>query len=232
MPVDRIAALRTLMSRRPDDPRLRFGLALEYLGAGRTDEGVEELKRYLAVADDEGNAWGRLGAALRLLGRDDEAKAGLRQGHRGGVPARPPVHGRGVRGVDGGLGAADAGCDADKRASFEREALPHMDAVYRFALRLTGSPDQAQDLVQDTFLRAFRSWDQYTPGTQCKSWLFTICRNLYLRQRERGQRHDEIVEENAPRDQGGEAGQSPLVGGGRDGPGRRLLRVHRGRRRC
>ena len=85
---------------------------------------------------------------------------------------------------------------SEPRASFHEEALPHLDAVYRFALRLSGSPDQAQDLVQDTFVRAFKAWDQYTPGTQCKSWLFTICRNLYLRQRERGQRHDQIVAEN------------------------------------
>ena len=74
--------------------------------------------------------------------------------------------------------------------------MPHVDAVYRFALRLSGSQDQAQDLVQDTFLRAFKAWEQYTPGTRCKSWLFTICRNTYLRQRERGQRHHEIVAEN------------------------------------
>jgi RNA polymerase sigma-70 factor (ECF subfamily) len=80
-------------------------------------------------------------------------------------------------------------------ADFQAEALPHLDAVYRFALRLSGSPDRAEDLVQETFLRAFRSWDQYTPGTQCKSWLFTICRNLFLRDRERGQRRDELVEE-------------------------------------
>lgn len=85
-------------------------------------------------------------------------------------------------------------------ASFEEEALPHLDAVYRFGLRLSGSPDRAEDLVQETFLRAYRSWDQYTPGTQCKSWLFTICRNVFLRQRERGQRHDEIVAENVRRD--------------------------------
>ncbi len=82
-------------------------------------------------------------------------------------------------------------------ADFQAEALPHLDAVYRFALRLSGSPDRAEDLVQDTFLRAFRSWDQYTPGTQCKSWLFTICRNLYLRERERGRRRDELVEEKS-----------------------------------
>jgi RNA polymerase sigma-70 factor (ECF subfamily) len=77
-----------------------------------------------------------------------------------------------------------------------------MDAVFRFALRLSGSRDAAEDLVQDTFLRAFRSWDQYTPGTQCKSWLFTICRNLFLRSRERTKRHDEIVEENVDRSAG------------------------------
>lgn len=81
-------------------------------------------------------------------------------------------------------------------ADFEAEALPHLDAVYRFALRLSGSPDHAEDLTQETFLRAFRSWDQYTPGTSCKSWLFTICRNLFLRERERGLRRDELVQEN------------------------------------
>jgi RNA polymerase sigma-70 factor (ECF subfamily) len=87
-------------------------------------------------------------------------------------------------------------------ADFNEEAIPHMDAVYRFALRLSGSRDIAEDLVQETFLRAFRSWDKYTPGTQCKSWLFTICRNVFLRQRERSQRHDEIVSENVDRSSG------------------------------
>ncbi len=87
-------------------------------------------------------------------------------------------------------------------ASFQKEAIPHMDAVFRFALRLSGSRDMAEDLVQETYLRAFRSWDQYTPGTQCKSWLFTICRNVYLRQWERSQRLDEIVAENVDRESG------------------------------
>ena len=91
---------------------------------------------------------------------------------------------------------------ADSRADFHEEAIPHMDAVFRFALRLSGSLDLAEDLVQETFLRAYRSWDKYTPGTQCKSWLFTICRNVFLRQRERGQRHDEIVSENVDRSAG------------------------------
>ena len=87
----------------------------------------------------------------------------------------------------------------EARPGFEDEALPHLDAVYRFALRLSGSEDEAHDLVQETFLRAYRSWDQYTRGTAAKSWLFTICRNVFLRRRERSKRHDEIVEENVHR---------------------------------
>jgi RNA polymerase sigma-70 factor (ECF subfamily) len=82
-------------------------------------------------------------------------------------------------------------------ASFSEEAVPHMDAVYRFALRLSESRDEAEDLVQDTYLRAYRAWEQYLPGTRCKSWLFTICRNVFLRRRERSQRHDAILLETA-----------------------------------
>jgi len=85
------------------------------------------------------------------------------------------------------------------KPGFAEEALPHLDAVYRFALRLTGSADEAEDLVQETFLRAFRAWDQYTQGTRAKSWLFTICRNVFLRRRERAKRHDEIVAESVAR---------------------------------
>lgn len=105
---------------------------------------------------------------------------------------------------------ADAPKPEQPRGSFSEEALPHMDAVYRFALRLTGSRDAAEDLVQDTFFRAYRAWDQYTPGTQCKSWLFTICRNLFLRQRERTQRHDELVQVNAPRPSAADQTVNPL----------------------
>ena len=90
--------------------------------------------------------------------------------------------------------------ESRQKGSFEDEAIPHMDAVYRFALRLSGNKDSAEDLLQDTYFRAFRAWDQYTPGTRCKSWLFTICRNVFLRQRERGQRHDEILAEAAHED--------------------------------
>lgn len=77
---DRTAALAGMVERRPDDMRLRFGLALEYLKAERLDEAVEQLQTYLSGTDDEGNAWGRLGDALHRLGRDDEARAAYVQG--------------------------------------------------------------------------------------------------------------------------------------------------------
>jgi RNA polymerase sigma-70 factor (ECF subfamily) len=96
------------------------------------------------------------------------------------------------------------------KAGFEEEALPHLDAVYRFALRLSGSVDEAEDLVQETFLRAYNAWDQYERGTRAKSWLFTICRNVFLRRRERAQRHEEILSENVDRDVPGPEASNPL----------------------
>jgi len=64
--------------------------------------------------------------------------------------------------------------------SFDDEALPHLDALYRVGLRLTGDPAQAEDLVQDTMLKAYRSWRQYRPGTNAKGWLLTILRNTFI----------------------------------------------------
>jgi len=80
------------------------------------------------------------------------------------------------------------------RPGFEEEALPWLDAVYRFSLRLTGSESEADDLTQETFLRAYRHWSTYTRGTSCRSWLFTICRNAFLRGRERNDRRAESFE--------------------------------------
>jgi RNA polymerase sigma-70 factor (ECF subfamily) len=64
--------------------------------------------------------------------------------------------------------------------AFDAEALPHLDALYRVALRLTGDETQAEDLVQDTMLKAYRSWRQYRPGTNAKGWLLTILRNTFI----------------------------------------------------
>jgi len=71
------------------------------------------------------------------------------------------------------------------KPGFAEEALPCLDSVYRFALRLTsGRTEAAEDLVQETFLRAYRSWDTYRAGSNCRSWLFTICRHAFLRDAE------------------------------------------------
>ncbi len=80
MSADRLAALERMVGNRPDDLRLRFGLALEYLNAGRLDEGIRELEVYLSGSDDEGNGWARLGAALLQRGREDEARQAYRRG--------------------------------------------------------------------------------------------------------------------------------------------------------
>jgi RNA polymerase sigma-70 factor (ECF subfamily) len=69
--------------------------------------------------------------------------------------------------------------------SFETEALPWFEDVYRFALSLTRDASDADDIVQDTFLRAYKSWHTYVSGSDCRRWLFTICRNVFLRSLER-----------------------------------------------
>lgn len=65
-------------------------------------------------------------------------------------------------------------------ADFEREAVPHMNAVFNFALRMTGDEDDANDLVQETYLKAFRFFDKFEKGTNCKAWLFRIMKNSYI----------------------------------------------------
>jgi RNA polymerase sigma-70 factor (ECF subfamily) len=68
-----------------------------------------------------------------------------------------------------------------RKRGFSQEALPHMASVYRFAQRLAGGQtSDAEDLVQETFLRAYRSWESFTKGSNCRAWLFTICRNVHL----------------------------------------------------
>jgi RNA polymerase sigma-70 factor (ECF subfamily) len=78
--------------------------------------------------------------------------------------------------------------DARDRVRFEEEALELSDQVYRVARRLVGSRDEAEDLVQQTYERAFRSWRQYTPGTNLRAWLFRILTNLNIDRGRRQQR--------------------------------------------
>ncbi|HSJ06422.1 MAG TPA: tetratricopeptide repeat protein [Longimicrobiales bacterium] len=80
MTSDRIAALRRMLEKNPADNRVRFGLAAEYEKMGDWQAAADELARYLEATDDEGNAWGRLGHALRELGREDDARDAYRRG--------------------------------------------------------------------------------------------------------------------------------------------------------
>jgi RNA polymerase sigma-70 factor, ECF subfamily len=75
---------------------------------------------------------------------------------------------------------------------FEAEALPYIDDVYRFALSLTRDAADADDVVQETFLRAYRSWHTFQPGSDARRWLFTITRNVFLRTRERERKHVDV----------------------------------------
>lgn len=78
-------------------------------------------------------------------------------------------------------------------ARFEAEALPWLDALYHKALHLTRSPEQAADLVQETCLRAFRTFGNFTEGTNCRAWLFTILYSIFINQYRKGQREPDLV---------------------------------------
>jgi len=67
-----------------------------------------------------------------------------------------------------------------KQKDFEREAVPHMDVLYNYALRMTGNEDDASDLLQETYLKAYRFWDKYEKGTNIRAWLFRIMKNSYI----------------------------------------------------
>jgi RNA polymerase sigma-70 factor (ECF subfamily) len=89
---------------------------------------------------------------------------------------------------DGSDGARRIATEARDRVRFEEEALALADQVYRVARHLAGSREDADDLVQDTYARAFRSWRQYTPGTNLRAWLLRILTNLNIDRGRRQQR--------------------------------------------
>jgi RNA polymerase sigma-70 factor (ECF subfamily) len=78
--------------------------------------------------------------------------------------------------------------EARDRVRFEEEALELSDQVYRVARRLVGSREEAEDLVQQTYERAFRAWRQFTPGTNLRAWLLRILTNLNIDRGRRQQR--------------------------------------------
>lgn len=78
--------------------------------------------------------------------------------------------------------------DAAARREFEDTVLPQLDRLLGMALRLTRSRAEAEDLVQDTMVRAYRFWSSFKPGTSVRAWLFTILRNTFINRYHRGNR--------------------------------------------
>jgi RNA polymerase sigma factor (sigma-70 family) len=70
--------------------------------------------------------------------------------------------------------------DLEKHRVFEKEFMPHIDSMYNFAFRLTNDEDDANDLVQDTYLKAFRFINSFSQGTNAKAWLFRILKNSFI----------------------------------------------------
>jgi len=83
--------------------------------------------------------------------------------------------------------------EARDRVRFEEEALELADQVYRVARRLVATREEAEDLVQDTYGRAFRSWQSYTPGTNLRAWLLRILTNLNIDRGRRQQRTPQMT---------------------------------------
>jgi RNA polymerase sigma-70 factor (ECF subfamily) len=83
-------------------------------------------------------------------------------------------------------------------SDFEKEALPHLPALYAAALRMTRHEKDAEDLVQDALVRAYRFFDTFEAGTNCKAWLFRILTNVFCnRYREREREHEILHEAEA-----------------------------------
>lgn len=85
----------------------------------------------------------------------------------------------------------------ERRRQFEAEALPHLDAVFRYAHALTGDATRAEDLTQETMLKAFRSWHQFERGSNARAWLLTILRNTFINEYRQRQRQGRTVDISA-----------------------------------
>src|SRR5690606_8213818 len=81
-----------------------------------------------------------------------------------------------------------------ERPAFEKEALSYLDPLYGTALRLTRSPSDAEDLVQDTYVKAYRFYDRFEAGTNLKAWLFKILTNTFINRYRRRVRERDVLE--------------------------------------
>jgi len=90
--------------------------------------------------------------------------------------------------------APTAAPGADVRRRFHKEAMPHAQALYGAAMRLVRSPDDAKDLVQETMFKAWRAFDTFESGTNCKAWLFRIMTNTFINKYRRRAKERDILD--------------------------------------
>jgi RNA polymerase sigma-70 factor (ECF subfamily) len=97
------------------------------------------------------------------------------------------------------------GPSAEQNAFLERAMTEYGKATYNFAFRLTGNETDARDLTQEAFIRVFKAWRSFAPGTSFLSWIYRIVTNLYRDElrRKKGRFQEEIPEDNAPQEYGG-----------------------------
>ena len=86
------------------------------------------------------------------------------------------------------------GSGMDKQDLFAESALPYIDAIYTASLALTHDTDEAKDLSQETYLRAYRFFHHFTPGTNCRAWLYTILRNVFKTRYRQRQRAEQVLD--------------------------------------
>ncbi|HVL98702.1 MAG TPA: sigma-70 family RNA polymerase sigma factor [Egibacteraceae bacterium] len=92
--------------------------------------------------------------------------------------------------------------DTERHEAFTRDALPHLDALYSAALRFTRNPTDAEDLVQETYAKAYEKFHQFAAGTNLKAWLYRILTNTYINSYRRRQRRPTEVSADAGEDGG------------------------------
>lgn len=104
--------------------------------------------------------------------------------------------------------------DAERQREFSELALPHLHALYNLALSLTRNETEAEDIVQETYLRAYRFFDQFQRGTNCKAWLFRILRNTHINRYRKRTREPQTVDlediENQAAAEAADLTQAPL----------------------
>ncbi|MFY1633914.1 sigma-70 family RNA polymerase sigma factor [Solwaraspora sp. WMMB335] len=144
----------------------------------------------LATGD---SSWPSTGSSTGSSTARRSADAAVSRSVSAGTPGRSTSTGQVFRVSSAGQSRGDKGLTRsertdDRRARFERDALPFVDQLYAAGLRMTRNPADAEDLVQETFLKAYSAFHQFEEGTNLKAWLYRILTNTYINSYRRRQR--------------------------------------------